>query len=143
MRLNGWQRIGVVASVCWFLGGGLWIGGIVIDDLSSTVRAEYRRCLDAHSIQPDGTVPKDTDWGPCMRTFEKDFDAAVANHWYYTAAYTLIPIPIVWLIVYGLVAWCAGSERDLRSSRERRRSPGRSRRAVAPPIEFSGRLLLG
>jgi hypothetical protein len=24
MRLNGWQRIGIVASVAWFLVGGFW-----------------------------------------------------------------------------------------------------------------------
>jgi len=24
MRLNGWQRIGIVASVVWFVVGGLW-----------------------------------------------------------------------------------------------------------------------
>jgi hypothetical protein len=66
MHLNGWQRIGIVASVCWFIGGGLWINGLVIDALGASARDDYRRCLDARSIQPDGTVPKDTDWGPCI-----------------------------------------------------------------------------
>jgi hypothetical protein len=103
MRLNGWQRIGVVLSVCWFIGGGLWIGGQVMDDLSFTVRAEHRRCLAARSIQPDGTVPKDTDWGPCSERFLRDFPVAVADHWYYTAAYALIPIPIAWIFVWGVV----------------------------------------
>jgi hypothetical protein len=35
--------------------------------------------------------------------FEAAFPLAVADHWTYAAAFTLIPIPIVWIIVYGLV----------------------------------------
>jgi hypothetical protein len=103
MRLNGWQKIGVVVSVCWFIGGGLWINGIVMDELGAPAVAEHRRCLAARSIQPDGMIPKDTDWGPCSERFTGAFSAAVAGHWYYAVAYTLIPIPIVWLIVYALV----------------------------------------
>jgi hypothetical protein len=116
MRLNGWQRIGVIASVCWFIGGGLWINSIVIEDLGAPAVAEHRRCLDARSIQPDGTVPKDTDWGPCGVRFMAAYKAAVADHWSYAAAYTLVPIPIIWLIVYGLV----GFERWVRAGFARR-----------------------
>jgi hypothetical protein len=104
MHLNGWQRIGIVASVCWFIVGGFWINGLVIDELGASVLATYRHCLDSRSVQPDGSVPADTDWGPCSRKFEADWPAAVADHWFYAAAYTLIPIPFVWLIIYGLVA---------------------------------------
>lgn len=103
LRLNGWQRIGIILTVCWVIGGGLWINGQVIDGLSAAVRGEQRRCIEARSIQPDGTVPKDTDWGPCFERFEAAFPAAVTNHWLYAAAYTLIPIPIVWLIVYAII----------------------------------------
>jgi hypothetical protein len=103
LQLNGWQRIGIVASICWIVAGGLWINHVVIDDLGAPVGAEYRRCLDSRSVQPDGTIPKDTDWGPCSRKFEAAFGPAVANHWYYAAAYTLIPIPFVWLLVWGVL----------------------------------------
>jgi hypothetical protein len=104
VRLNGWQRIGVVASFCWFIGGGLWINGFVIDDLTAPVTAEFRRCLESRSIQPDGNIPVNSDWGPCFEKFGSDYTSAVANHWYYAATFTLIPIPTVWLIIYGLVA---------------------------------------
>ena len=65
---------------------------------------EYKFCLARHSAQPDGTVPQDTDWGPCTRAFEKDYPAAVGNHWLYAAVFGLVPIPLGWLVVYGLVA---------------------------------------
>lgn len=94
MRLNGWQRIGVVVSVCWFVVGGLWINSAVIDDLGRPAVAEHRRCLDAHSIQPDGTIPADTDWGPCTKRFMAAFPSAVADHWLYAVPYTLIPFQL-------------------------------------------------
>jgi hypothetical protein len=103
MRLGGWQRIGVVASVCWIIGGGQWINGLVIDELSAPASKELRGCLAARSIQPDGPIPIDSDWGPCFERFSVAFRAAVAGHWVYAAAVTLILIPIVWLVVYGLV----------------------------------------
>jgi hypothetical protein len=103
MRLNGWQRIGIVASVCWLVGGGFWINGLTIGQLSEPVVNELRSCLESRSIQPDGSVPRNTDWGPCNEKFKRDYGPAVADHWFYAAAFTLIPIPLVWLIVYGIV----------------------------------------
>jgi hypothetical protein len=103
MRLGGWQRIGIVASLCWIIGGGLWINELVIDELSAPASKELRGCLAARSIPPDGPVPVGSDWEPCFHRFSVAFPAAVADHWACAAAFTLIPIPIVWLIVYGLV----------------------------------------
>jgi len=110
MRLNGWQRIGLVLTICWIVGGGLWVNGMVIDAMGANVRSELQRCLDARSIQPDGTVPKDTDWGLCTRRFDAEFIPAVANHWTYAIVYTLVPIPLAWGLVYalaGLGRWIA------------------------------------
>jgi hypothetical protein len=96
MHLNGWQRIGIVASICWIVIGGLWIRGNVFDDLAAPATAVYRNCISKPEyIIEDCDRKYDAAWRP------------IADHWdriwYYTAAYTLIPIPIVWLIVYGLV----------------------------------------
>jgi hypothetical protein len=73
--------------------GGLWVNSLVIDNLGASVSAELRSCLHNPEI----------DWGSCNRKFKADWPAAVADHWYWAALYTLVPIPIVWLIVYGLV----------------------------------------
>jgi hypothetical protein len=76
---------------------------LVIDELSAPASKELRGCLAARSIQPDGPIPIDSDWGPCFERFSVAFQAAVAGHWVYAAAVTLILIPIVWLVVHGLV----------------------------------------
>jgi hypothetical protein len=33
MRLNGWHKIGIVASVCWFFAGMVWINGLVLEEM--------------------------------------------------------------------------------------------------------------
>ena len=39
-----------------------------------------------------------------MAEFEKDWPEAVKNHWYYAAAFAFIPIPLAWLVVWGMVS---------------------------------------
>jgi hypothetical protein len=68
------------------------------------VSASYARCLEQRSVQPDGSVPKDTDWKPCQVAFERDWGPAVKDHWSYAAASAFIPILIAWLVVYFFVA---------------------------------------
>jgi hypothetical protein len=104
MRLNGWQRIGLVGTICWIIGGGFWINSQAINDLGAPVVAKYRICLESRSVRPNGSVPQDTDWGPCTARFERDFGPAVADHWFYAAVFTLVPIPFVWLAVFFLAA---------------------------------------
>ena len=103
MRLNGWQRIGIVASVVWVIGGGFW-GNTVGLSQGDYVKLTLEQCLAARSIQPDGTIPRDADWGPCYAKFEKDWPEAVKDHWYYAAAFAFIPIPLAWLVVWGMVS---------------------------------------
>ena len=103
LHLNDWQRRGIVLSVVWLLVGGVWGNPIGLDELGAGVIAAHRRCLAERSIQPDGTIPKDTDWGPCSAAFERDYPTAVKDHWWYAAGFALIPIPIAWLVVYGFV----------------------------------------
>jgi hypothetical protein len=50
------------------------------------------------------TAADDAIGKPCNTAFNRDFPLAAANHWYWTLAYTLIPIPIFWLVGYGLLA---------------------------------------
>jgi hypothetical protein len=104
IALGGWQRIGVVLSILWFIVGGLWINSVVTDELGASAVTQFGQCLKARSIQPDGTIPRDTNWDPCQAAFERDFLRAIADRWYWTLVFTLIPIPIVWLICYGLLA---------------------------------------
>jgi hypothetical protein len=90
MRLSGWHKIGIVASVCWFLAGMVWINGLVLKEMG------VGSCVEVLSPPPNRTLRVDEQ---CL----KKFDAAYPDAWNYTVTFSFIPIPIVWLIVYGLV----------------------------------------
>lgn len=92
-RLNGWQRIGIVLSIVWIFVGGFWGNNIGIHEGDWAVNL-YRICLQTHS----------GDWGACSKQFNTDYVEAVKYHWYYGAFLAFVPIPIAWLIVYGLIA---------------------------------------
>ena len=92
MRLNGWQRLGVIASIVWAV-----IGGFLGDDIGIHAGDWASRALLAcleMGAQSDAV---------CDATFRHDFTAAVANHWYYAAFLGLGPIPVAWVIAYGLI----------------------------------------
>jgi hypothetical protein len=107
MRLNGWQRIGVVLSVIWIVAGGLWTRSVLIESQGEFARTRYRMCLANHSVQPDGSIPADTDWKQCDRQFDADWKRDVTNHGDgvngLNAAFTLAPLLVAWLLVYAIV----------------------------------------
>jgi hypothetical protein len=94
MRLNGWQRLGVVASVVWALGGAFWGNNLGLHE-GDYVVTQYQICTE-------GPLP--VDWNACSQAFARDWPAAISHRWAYAAFFGLVPIPLGWLIVYGLRA---------------------------------------
>ena len=69
MHLNRWQiMIGVVASVCWFIGATIWIDVSVTDQLQRRAVSEYHDCQEK--------TPEDHP--PCSAKFARDFRAAIS-----------------------------------------------------------------
>lgn len=94
MRLNGWQRIGVVLAVVWVPVGFFWGNAIGLHQ-GDWVTDAYKTCLRTHD-----------DWNPCQATFDAQWGPAIANHWWYGAVMVFLPIPLLllgWAIVRGLV----------------------------------------
>jgi hypothetical protein len=104
MRLNGWQRIGIVASVIWAIGGAIWGNNIGIHEGDWAV-AMLSHCYETHS----------GDWTQCDQDFHRDYSVAIGNHWLYAAVFGLVPIPLGWLIVYGFVGLWRWIRRGFRS----------------------------
>jgi hypothetical protein len=110
-RLNGWQRIGVVLSVMWALYGLYWGEefGLHQGDWTNVV---YESCMDSAQKK---TWNKDNfnnpnweqyskDSAACEQTRDKDWKDSIQYHWYYAAICSLVPIPLAWGIVCGLIA---------------------------------------
>jgi hypothetical protein len=91
LRLTGWQRVGIVLSVVWAIGGAFWGNQIGLSQGDWTVAA-YRVCLDTRG-----------DDAACSTEFHRAFTAAVSDHWTVAIIVGLAPIPLGWLAVYTLV----------------------------------------
>ena len=89
MHLNGWQRIGIVASVIWAPLGAFWSLG----QLYNPIYDSYRSCMAAV-----------TEFHFC--TSSRDDALAVANGMrpVFALLGALIPIAVLWLAGY-VVAW--------------------------------------
>jgi hypothetical protein len=89
MNLNGWQRLGVVASVLWLVIGALYgnNAGLAQGDVCLML-------LDTCSVDAE----------TCIRHFQTSYDAATANHWLYARGYAVVPVILGWLFAWALVA---------------------------------------
>jgi hypothetical protein len=97
--------VGIAASVCLFIGATTRLNVSMTDQLQKQALSEYHNCQEK---TPEAR-------SACSVKFAKDFRATTQFHWQ-AALYALIFIPIVWLIVYGLVAlarWIKARSREL------------------------------
>jgi hypothetical protein len=107
-RLNGWQRIGIIASVVWMIGGTIWIEKNRLDRAEATGNFVWNTCLNA--LDHDTTANAD------IHVWEKGNDAcahrgteATADAGGFTsklsesAGGAALALGIAWLFVYGLV----------------------------------------
>ncbi len=92
MRLNGWQRIGVVASIVWLLYGA-YVGNEHGLHQGDWARDVYQACVDEPRANHED----------CSQQFDRNWRSATQYHWEYAALYGLVPIPFGWLSVYSLL----------------------------------------
>jgi hypothetical protein len=98
MRLNGWQRIGIVASVIWAIAGPLYLRQLALDSAVEQSGFVHRVCRNGP-----------TDPAICLARSEQAFDEAIQGDlmahvgWGPWAAKAFIPVLVGWLLVYALV----------------------------------------
>lgn len=102
MRLSDWRRIGAVLTLLWCVVGGFLIANRLEDNAKTALISEHKRCVAAR-------IPANGDRGSnCGEKFSADWKRNLEDRWRervaFTLAYTLIPIPIIWLIVYGVIS---------------------------------------
>ena len=95
MSLSGWWRVGVVLSVVWLLAGGYWGNsmGLHKGDFAVT---QFAVCME-NSRNPGNAS------GACLDQFDKDYAKAIKDHWREALIAGIVPIPVAWLLVYGLM----------------------------------------
>jgi uncharacterized membrane protein len=88
-RLSGWQRIGIVLSVVWLVVGFVWARHLIYDP----IYASDAQCLGSTK-----------DWSICDSSYKKDLAIGRDEELGMFAIVALAPIPIAWLLAYGIVA---------------------------------------
>ncbi|MGA8086709.1 MAG: hypothetical protein WCA10_05335 [Terracidiphilus sp.] len=105
-RLNGWQRIGVVASVVWAL-YGLYLVDYSYEEAKEAAKGEYRDCIQLADPSSGAARPskgmKLSDIQHCVDAEGARNDAARDDAYGEFIEISVLPIPLGWLAVYGLV----------------------------------------
>lgn len=98
MRLNGWQRIGIVASIAWALGAAIYVRNLQIDSGNRFATTMYTHCMDVTKADP----------GFCLRKFGDDLKVGFTPNWEIVAFYAIAPVLAAWIAIYaivGIVRW--------------------------------------
>jgi hypothetical protein len=95
MRLNGWQRNGIVASVIWAIGAPIYLDHAAEQKATEAFMRYYEACRDVPSSDPDQCFQRASrvsDTVPPYRVLSAN--GAVA---------ALVPVGLGWLLAYALV----------------------------------------
>jgi hypothetical protein len=98
MRLNGWQRVGIVLSVLWAL--GVWVYMDAIGE-----QAAQKAMTDWNNVCTERKLTQnELDLKSCIDTAVKLAEYKRADWSGVPLITALVPIPVVWLLVY-IVVW--------------------------------------
>jgi hypothetical protein len=93
MKINGWHRLGVLASGLWFVTGFFW---------GNSVGLGYGKVADI--IYDSCTHETNVDWAACNAEFNRVYTSSISSHWQLAWIYALVPIVLGWLAVYTILA---------------------------------------
>jgi hypothetical protein len=95
MELNRWRQIGIVLSIIWATVAWFYARHVDLDIHSDVLNAELTRCVGLSS---------EKEQSDCIKRAREDFVESFQADWLYILALALAPIPVGWLIAYGVVA---------------------------------------
>jgi hypothetical protein len=101
MKINGWQRLGIIASVFWILGAGIRTFTVVEDDLIQTAIGFTLQCEEA----PDGSMRGSAK---CDELSTDYLAKTTYVPWIEAAVVAFVPVPLGWgftYLVLFLVRW--------------------------------------
>ena len=104
-HLNGWQRVGIVLSVMWAVGGALWMNNIQwqrANVYSLGVGSSCRAGFEVVQPTPSEQAIEDRE-KRCQAIQERSFNSAVKFKSRDALLAGLVPIPFAWLLVYLVV----------------------------------------
>jgi hypothetical protein len=105
-RLNGWKRIGIIASIAWILGAGVHTYDSEIDRASGFITSTHVAC-DSH-LTGKTEDAWTTGFNQCNKEADDSLALALTNARLAGALVAFVPVPFAWGAVYlslFLVRW--------------------------------------
>jgi hypothetical protein len=102
-KLNGWKRIGIIASVVWILGAGAYTYDSQIDSASKIIASTHVECDS--NLTSETRV---TGFDECNKEASDSLGIAYKNAWIAAAILAFVPVPLGWGFTYlilFLVRW--------------------------------------
>lgn len=108
MKLNGWKRIGIIASVVWILGAGLYTDDSELDKASDLIAKIHVRCDGNRPDCSKNQAACDAAFDRCNKEAADSLASAYESAWLAAAIVAFVPVPLGWGFVYlvlFLVRW--------------------------------------
>ena len=93
MKLNRWQRIGIVISILWALGSAYYERSSEMDAGQHFLSWSYQVCTESKASTPE----------ECSIEMNKNFDIWMKPNWGNIGFIALAPIPLGWLLVFIII----------------------------------------
>jgi len=97
MRLNGWQKVGLVVSIVWLVGAAIHQRNSDISGADSHATFAYKLCIAEQSAN------RGSDLKDCQLERAKARTLSMEGSWGNVAFMALVPIPLAWLAVFILI----------------------------------------
>lgn len=107
MKLNGWKRIGIIASVVWILGAGLYTYDSEFNRASHYIAADHVRC-DSYLGNYKDEDAREMAFRECNKQADDSLALAETNARLVGAIVAFVPVPLGWGFTYlalFLVRW--------------------------------------
>jgi len=98
IKLNGWKRVGIVASLVWILGAYLYIHNSAISGSSEAISSIHVSC-DADLIGKTGDAYTN-GFNECNKQADDSLAVAITDARLDGALAALAPVPLGWGFVY-------------------------------------------
>ena len=98
MRINGWQRIGIVLSITWIIGVGIVFSEKVRDDANAISSNRFDICRNIQN----------SDFQTCSNQQWEVYKKLNDPNWSMISIFALTPAVLGWLFVYmmlGIYRW--------------------------------------
>jgi hypothetical protein len=97
MKLNGWQRIGVVLSIVWVVGAAIYQRNVAVERAANFAASTYEICSDIEQRKPE------SDSNRCIQESAQTRARWLYGNWNDVIFSAFAPMLLAWPAIYLLI----------------------------------------